>query len=131
MANKNGIEGFLEKVRPQIEALQAALQTLLQSKSPAKTSQKNRPAEAESQQQSQIWLEIGNELLITGEIIKLYGNLSNALGRVVIIDRISDKDNGAVKASAFGIQIDVDARVARQMREAFLQQEQAWAASSS
>lgn len=131
MANKNGIEGFLEKVRPQIEALQAALQSLLQPKSPAKTSPKNRPAEAETEQQSQILLEIGNELLITGEIIKLYGNLSNALGRVVIIDQISAKDNGTVKASAFGIQIDVDARVARQMREAYLQQEQAWAASSS
>jgi len=74
-------------------------------------------------------LEIGNELLITVEIIRMYRGLSNALGRVVIIDQIPVNEDTAIKASAFGIQLDVDIKVARQMREAYLRREQAWSST--
>lgn len=72
-------------------------------------------------------LEIGNELLITIDIIKMATGLSkNALGRVVIIDQLSANQENDIKASAFGIQVNVDMKVAQQMRTAYLRREQAW-----
>ena len=70
-------------------------------------------------------LEIGNELLITDDTIKLNNRLLNARGRVVIIDEVPTSASKAVKASAFGIQVNVDLPMAQQMREAYLSQQQA------
>src|SRR5574341_1159625 len=61
-------------------------------------------------------LVIGNELLITDDIVKLYHGLSNALGRVVIIDQVPTNEDRTIKASAFGIQVYVDMKVAQHMR---------------
>lgn len=69
-------------------------------------------------------LQIGNELMITSELVKANKYLSNATGRVVIIDQILDEEHDAIRASAFGIQVDVDMYMACQMRAAFLEREQ-------
>ena len=69
-------------------------------------------------------LEIGNELLITDEIVKSYKGLTNARGRVVIIDQIPSAANALIKASAFGIQVTVGLNEARQMRAAYIHREQ-------
>ena len=69
-------------------------------------------------------LVIGNELLITVGIVALYPGLSNSLGRVVIVDRVHVNAEKSIKASAFGIQVDVDLDVAQQMRQAYLSREQ-------
>ncbi|RMF81084.1 MAG: hypothetical protein D6737_06095 [Chloroflexi bacterium] len=71
-------------------------------------------------------LEVGDELLIIEEIAQIYTNLSNAVGRIVIIDQISNHKDQAIRASAFGIQVAVSVNLARQMRAAFLRQEQAF-----
>ncbi|MBC7810988.1 MAG: hypothetical protein H7175_07580 [Burkholderiales bacterium] len=71
-------------------------------------------------------LEVGNELLITADIVSMFSGLTNALGRVVIIDQIPTASETAIKASAFGIQVDVEMKVARHMRAAYLRREQAW-----
>lgn len=73
-------------------------------------------------------LEIGNELLITDEMVKLNNRLSNARGRVVIIDEIPPSGQKMVKASAFGIQVNVDVPMAQQMRQAYLVRQQGWSA---
>ena len=70
-------------------------------------------------------LEIGNELMITDDIVKSYKGLSNSRGRVVIVDEIPSKDSSAVKASAFGIQVNVGVQEAQQMRQAYLAWQQA------
>jgi len=69
-------------------------------------------------------LEIGNELLITDDIVKTYKGLNNARGRVVIIDQIPAVPNALIKASAFGIQVNVGINEARQMRAAYIFREQ-------
>lgn len=74
-------------------------------------------------------LEIGNELLITDDIIKINNRLSNARGRVVIIDDIQTSEHKAVKASAFGIQINVDLPMAEHMRQAYISRQQAWSST--
>jgi hypothetical protein len=65
-------------------------------------------------------LEIGNELMITEEVVKAYKGLANAVGRVVVIDQIPSKESTAVKASAFGIQVNVGMHEAQLMRQAYL-----------
>ncbi len=74
-------------------------------------------------------LEVGNELLITDDIIKLNSRLSNARGRVVIIDEMPTSGHIAVKASAFGIQINVDLPMAEHMRQAYISRQQAWSST--
>lgn len=73
----------------------------------------------------QVPLEIGNELMITDDIVKSYKGLSNSRGRVVIVDEIPSQESSAVKASAFGIQVNVGVQEAQQMREAYLAWQQA------
>lgn len=70
-------------------------------------------------------LEIGNELMITEEVVKAYKGLSNSVGRVVVIDQILAKGTTGVKASAFGIQVNVGMREAQQMRQAYIAWQQA------
>ena len=70
-------------------------------------------------------LEIGNELMITDDIVKSYKGLSNSRGRVVIVDEIPSKESSAVKASTFGIQVNVGVQEAQQMRQAYLAWQQA------
>lgn len=75
--------------------------------------------------QPELPLEIGSELLITDEIVKLYKGLTNARGRVVLVDQLSTKEHRAIKASAFGIQVNVNPENAQHMRAAYLRREQA------
>lgn len=65
-------------------------------------------------------LKIGNELMITVDIVKTYKGLSNAVGRVVVIDQMPSKESSGVKASAFGIQVKVGICEAQEMRAAYL-----------
>lgn len=125
MANQTGIGMVLEKLNQQIGVFQQTLKLLLdreQSQRKRSSSGKAEPVYVYTGPA----LEIGNELLITGDIIKMYQGLSNALGRVVIVDHISIGEAEPIKASAFGIQISVAMIVAQQMREAYLRREQAW-----
>lgn len=69
-------------------------------------------------------LEIGNELLITEDVARAYRGLTHSQGRVVIIDELPSHQHAAVKASAFGIQVDVNVEVAQQMRSAYILREQ-------
>lgn len=57
--------------------------------------------------------------------MRSYHGLSNVLGRVVIIDQIPSREDSAVKASAFGIQVNVGIKEAMHMREAYLAWRQA------
>jgi hypothetical protein len=125
MANQSDLKVLVDKVKLRIEAYQRG--------------RKKSPVRAQKQALRQIedsWtetcdalpLEIGNELLITDVIVNLYRHSPNVLGRVVIIDEISTKESGVVKASAFGIQLQVNTKVAGYMRAAYLQREQAWSA---
>lgn len=118
MANQTGFEMLLNKLKQQIGIGQRPTQT-----------KRRTPRQAE-ESATEVYagppLEIGNELLITADIVQAYGNLSNAFGRVVVIDQISTKEGKAIMASAFGIQIAVSMSVAGQMRAAYLRREQAW-----
>jgi hypothetical protein len=58
--------------------------------------------------------------------VKLYRGLSNAVGRVVIIDHIPDTNDKTITASAFGIQVAVDNVMAQHMRAAYIRREEAW-----
>ena len=69
-------------------------------------------------------LVVGNELLITDDIVEAYRGLSNVRGRVVIIDELPINKGRVIKASAFGIQVKVDLSEAQHMREAYLAREQ-------
>ena len=69
-------------------------------------------------------LVVGNELLITDDIVEAYQGLSNVRGRVVIIDELPINKGRLIKASAFGIQVKVDLSEAQHMREAYLTREQ-------
>ena len=119
MANPTGIKMFLDKLKLQLEALLKVTPHDIDRPLP-KIDKAESPEEYTG-----LPLEIGNELLITDEIVKAYGGLSRSLGRVVIVDQISTKEDEPIKASAFGIQINVDMKGAGQMREAFLLREQA------
>ncbi len=118
MANQTGFEMFVNKLKQQIGIGQRPART----KRPAH----NPPEENGTEVYAGPLLEIGNELLITAEIVQAYGNLSNAFGRVVIIDQIVAKEGKAIKASAFGIQVAVSMTAAGQMRAAYLRREDAW-----
>jgi hypothetical protein len=121
VTNQAGIGAFLDKLKLQIETFQQVFKVASRSQVQphAKVTQESL------EQHPELPLEIGSELLITAELVKTYHSLSKSIGRVVIIDQISTKERTAVKASAFGIQVDVDLKVAQQMREAFLQRNQA------
>ncbi|MEO8606777.1 MAG: hypothetical protein ABI690_02770 [Chloroflexota bacterium] len=121
MADQNGIKTLLDKLKQQLSGNQTA---------PNATSNHNeRPPTVFNESAAEEYvgppLEIGNELLITAEIVKLYRGLSNALGRVVIIDEIPTNGDKAIKASAFGIQVSVDKMMAQHMRAAYIHREQA------
>ena len=121
MANQNGIKILLDKLKQQITGNQQMPKTPLQNQ--------GRPPTVLNELAVEEYvgppLEIGNELLITAEIVKLYRGLSNALGRVVIIDTIPASEEKAIKASAFGIQVSVEKTLAEHMRAAYIRREQA------
>lgn len=128
MADPTGIRMLLDKLKLQLAAFQQMLKAAPADQEPPQ--HHNAPDAAESiETDTGLPLEIGNELLITDEIIKKYRGLSNSLGRVVIVDAISVEDGEAIKASAFGIQLQVDMKGAWHMREAYLRREQAWSAT--
>lgn len=113
MTNQPGLKMFLEKLKTVL--LGAPL-----NRSP------DTPQDTElSAAEAGLVLEIGNQLMITDPIVRDYPGLSNVRGRVVIIDEISTNKAKSVKASAFGIQVNVDVSEARQMRVAYLAREQA------
>jgi hypothetical protein len=116
MSKRTGITAFIDQCKRWIENYQKTLQ-LKRDKNQV---ERSGVAEAPG---PELPLEIGSELLITDDIVKIYKNLSNALGRVVIIDAISIKEKEVIKASAFGIQVDVNMSTAQKMREAFLRRE--------
>jgi hypothetical protein len=116
MTNQTPITAFVDKVKHWIENYQNSLKV-----KPAMNSS-NRSSSEETLEPD-VPLEIGSELLITDEIVKMFDGLSNARGRVVIIDSISMKEKEVIKASAFGIQINVNMQVAQKMRQAFLRRE--------
>jgi hypothetical protein len=113
MTNQPGLKMFLDKLK------------LILMGAPLNN---NHPAKQETELSAVdagLVLEIGNQLMITDPIVRDYPGLSNVRGRVVIIDEISANKAKAVKASAFGIQVNVDTTEARQMRVAYLAREQA------
>ncbi len=120
---------LLDKVKLQLETFQQVVRFILQDKEHPQRQNTESGKEEILDEYSGLMLEIGNELLITDEIVKVYRDLTNALGRVVLIDQISANENEAIKASAFGIQVCVDMKVAQQMRGAYLRREQAWSAT--
>ncbi|MCL4247081.1 MAG: hypothetical protein KJ065_02895 [Anaerolineae bacterium] len=124
MANQPGIKVLLDKLKPQIEAFQRVVMMPLLGKgrSPGHGTETNKESSQVAYTGPQ--LEIGDELLITADIVSVYRDLSNALGRVVIIDQITSKADEAIRASAFGIQVYVNMQMAGQMRAAYLQREQ-------
>jgi hypothetical protein len=116
MAIQNEIKNVLDKLKQQ-----------LTGKSPLRNQERPPTVFNELAAEEYVGppLEIGNELLITAEIVKLYRGLSNALGRVVIIDQIPANEDKAITASAFGIQVAVDKALAQHMRAAYIRREQA------
>lgn len=121
MTNEPGLRMVLGKLKQQLEAF---LKVFNVSLSGTQSSQSDRSSAADSIASSDLSLEIGNELLITDDIIKTHKNLFNARGRVVIIDQIPATTNALIKASAFGIQVNVGLNEARQMRAAYIFREQ-------
>lgn len=121
MANQTGIRTFLDKLKRQLKVYQQALLVTPRNKQPV---QGQLNTEEFVEQDAGLLLAVGNELLITDKIVKMYRGLSNALGRVVIIDEISTKNDAVIKASAFGIQVTVDMKIAQHMRGAYLRREQ-------
>jgi len=120
MTNEPGLRMVLGKLKQQLEAF---LKVFNISLSGTQSSQPDQSSAADSAA-SGLSLEIGNELLITDDIIKTHKNLYNARGRVVIIDQIPATTNALIKASAFGIQVNVGLTEARQMRAAYIFREQ-------
>ena len=111
----------VDKLKLQLEAFLKAFNVSL---SGTQSSQPDRSNAADATASSGLSLGIGNELLITDDIIKTHKNLFNARGRVVIIDQIPATANALIKASAFGIQVYVGLNEARQMRAAYIFREQ-------
>ncbi len=118
MTNEPGFRMLLDKLKQQLEAFLKVFNVSLQG------SQPNSSRAAGSTAASDLPLAIGNELLITDDIIKLHKSLSNSRGRVVIIDQIPSNDYAPIKASAFGIQVNVDMKAAQLMRAAYIFREQ-------
>src|SRR5678815_1434254 len=104
MTNEPGLRMVLGKLKQQLEAFLKVFNVTLPA---AYASKPNPSIVADSPTTSEVTLEIGNELLITDEVIRSHKNLSNARGRVVIIDQIPATPNAFIKASAFGIQVNV------------------------
>jgi hypothetical protein len=121
MANQMGFRRLVDKVRQQIKGHQEGLILPFEPESPT-----GQAGEASAQIDTGSPLEIDNELLITAEIVKLYPGLSNALGRVVLIDQLPSKGNHHINASAFGIQVQVDVALAEHMRAAYIRREESW-----
>jgi len=121
MTNEPGLRMVLGKLKQQLEAF---LKVFNISLSGTQSSQPDQSSAADSTAASGLSLEIGNELLITDDIIKTHKNLYNARGRVVIIDQIPATTNALIKASAFGIQVNVGLTEAQQMRAAYIFREQ-------
>jgi hypothetical protein len=117
MTNEPGLRMVLDKLKQQVEAFLKVFNVTL----PAAQSSQPDPSDSPSGGPS---LEIGNELLITDEVIKSHKVLANVRGRVVIIDQIPATPNALIKASAFGIQVNVGLNEARQMRAAYIFREQ-------
>jgi len=125
MTNEPGLRMVLEKLKQQFEGFLKMFNVSLGGQ---KSVQKQGSASGSTQAAAtygETPLEIGNELMITEEIVKTYRGLSNSRGRVVIIDQIPSKEDSKVKASAFGIQVKVGIKEAMQMREAYLAWQQA------
>ena len=122
MSGQSGIKTLLDKAKQVIQNYQQARKLHVHNQESLKDH-----GQLATEEYVGSPLEIGNELLITIDIIKMATGLSkNALGRVVIIDQLSVNQENDIKASAFGIQVNVDMKVAQQMRTAYLRREQAW-----
>ena len=121
MTNEPGFRMLTEKLK---QGLESVLQVFNVSLS-GKATSVNAAAATDAAAANGMSLEIGNELLITDDIVKAYKGLNNARGRVVIIDQIPAVPNALIKASAFGIQVNVGLNEARQMRAAYIFREQA------
>ena len=106
------------------QGLESVLQVFNVSLSGKQSPKPNATGAADATAANGLPLEIGNELLITDDIVKSYKGLTNARGRVVIIDQIPAVPNALIKASAFGIQVNVGLTEARQMRAAYIFREQ-------
>ena len=131
MTNQTGLRAILDKLKLYVEVFRQALRMPLRDNAQPQRQGNPRSKEVFPEIDMGLPLEIGNELLITDEIVKLSRSLSNALGRVVIIDEISVEEHDAIKASAFGIQVNVDMETAEVMREAYLRREQAWSSANN
>lgn len=118
MTNEPGFRMVLDKLKQQLEAVLKVFNASPSAKAVAPNAVDSPAANAEA-------LEIGNELLITDEIIKSHKGLANVRGRVVIIDQLPANDYALIKASAFGIQVNVGLHEARHMRAAYIVREQA------
>lgn len=118
MPQPTGISGLINQCKRWVENYQKTLRLKRE-----KNLSDRSVIEDSSEPQPNVPLEVGSELLITDEIVKMFDGLSNARGRVVIIDSISMKEKEVIKASAFGIQINVNMSVAQKMRQAFLRRE--------
>jgi hypothetical protein len=125
MANQNGIQILLDRLKQQIKVYQQTRKVPLRGQENQQSVFNELDAENSPEAYVGPPLEIGNELLITGDIVKLYRGLSNSLGRVVIIDQIPANEEKAITASAFGIQVAVDKALAQHMRAAYIRREQA------
>ena len=121
MTNEPGLRMVLGKLKQQFEAFLKVFNVTLPA---AYASQPNPSRAADSIASSDVSLEIGNELMITDDIIKTHRNLLNARGRVVIIDQIPATANALIRASAFGIQVYVGLNEAQLMRAAYIFREQ-------
>jgi hypothetical protein len=120
MTNEPGFRMLTEKLK---QGLESVLQVFNVSLS-GKQDPTNTASAVDVAASNGLSLEIGNELLITDDIVKTYKGLNNARGRVVIIDQIPAVPNALIKASAFGIQVNVGINEARQMRAAYIFREQ-------
>ena len=120
MTNEPGFRMLTEKLKQGLESVLQVFNVSLSGK-PATT---NAASAMDVAGANGVSLEIGNELLITDDIVKAYKSLNNARGRVVIIDQIPTVPNALIKASAFGIQVNVGLNEAKQMRAAYIFREQ-------
>jgi hypothetical protein len=118
MTNEPGFRMLVGKLKQQLEAVLNVFNVSLSGK------QVSKPNTSGPANLNGLTLEIGNELMITDEIIKSHKGLLNARGRVVIIDEVPTTPNALIKASAFGIQVNVGMNEAQQMRAAYLFREQ-------
>ena len=121
MTNEPGFRMVVEKLKQQLEGFLKVFNVTLPA---AQSSQSKASSAVDVNAPVAVPLEIGNELLITDDLVKLQKNLTNARGRVVIIDQLPANDYEAIKASAFGIQVNVNMKTARLMREAYIFREQ-------